>query len=48
VRRGFDIVSLSAVPWNAIDADFNLGWISEMGLFQEFRADVEGSELRVG
>ena len=48
MRRGFDIVGLSAVSWDAINADFNFGWISEMGLFQKFSADVKGSELGVG
>jgi hypothetical protein len=48
MRRGFDIVSFSAVSWNAINADFNFGWISEMGFLQEFWADIKGSELGVG
>ena len=48
MRRGFDIVSLSAVPGDAIDADFNFGRISEMSFLQEFGADVKGGELGVG
>jgi hypothetical protein len=48
VRRGFDIVSLSAVSGDAINADFDFGWVSEMGLLQEFRADIKGGKLGIG
>jgi hypothetical protein len=48
VRRWLHVVSLSAIPGNAIDADFDFGRISKMGLLQVLGADVEGREFGVG
>lgn len=48
VGRWFHIVSLPAIPGNAIDANFDFGWISKMGLLQVLGADVEGCEFGVG
>ena len=48
MRRRLDVVSLSAIPGDAIDANFDLGWIPEMGLLQVLGADVEGREFGVG
>jgi hypothetical protein len=47
VRRRLYVVSLSAIPGDAIDADFNFGRISKMCLFQILGADVERGEFGV-
>jgi hypothetical protein len=47
VRRRLHVVSLSAISGNAIDANFNLGGISEMCLLQVLGADVERGEFGV-
>lgn len=48
VWRWLHIVSLPAIPRNAINANFDFGWISKMGLLQVLGADVEGREFGVG
>lgn len=48
VRRWLHIVSLPAIPGNTINANFDLGWISKMGLLQVLGADVEGGKFGVG
>jgi hypothetical protein len=47
VWRWLHIVSLSAIPGNAINADFDFRRISKMGLLQVLGADVEGREFGV-
>jgi len=47
VRRRLDVVSLPAIPRDTIDANFDFGRISEMGLLQIFRADVERREFGI-
>jgi hypothetical protein len=48
VRRRLDVVSLPAIPRDTIDANFDFGRISKMGLLQIFRADVERREFGIG
>jgi hypothetical protein len=47
VWRRLYVVRLPAISRDAIDADFDFGRISKMGLFQVFGADVERCEFGI-
>ena len=47
-RRQFYVVGLPPIARDAVDADFDLGWVAEVGLVEVLGADGERGELREG